>query len=147
MTNRERFLRTQALIFGVAGLWALCLYVLPSPLTKLLSGCLMHDLLLLYCPLCGGTRAVGALLRADLLSALRYNALAVAGITVFLAFEGSAWMRFFLKKEPYARIGKRFWIACAIVTAVFFIGRNLLMVAFGIDPVGDLDGVWRAIRG
>lgn len=145
--DRRRFLRTQALIFGTAGLWALCLFVLPSPIMKILGGCLLHDLLFLYCPFCGGTRAVGALLRADLLAALRYNALAVVGILAFLVLEGIAWVSFLRKKEPPVRIGKRFFIACVVVTVVFFIGRNLLMIVFGIDPVGDLGGIWNIIRG
>lgn len=147
MTERTRFLRTQAYIFVALGLLALCAFVLPKPLARVFSGCLMHDWLCLYCPLCGGTRAVKALLRADLLAALRYNALAVVGVAVFLVLEGIAWACFLMKKEPHVRIGRRFWIACAVVATLFFVSRNILMIAFGVDPIGDLGGLWQAIRG
>ncbi|MBQ2734420.1 MAG: DUF2752 domain-containing protein [Clostridia bacterium] len=142
MTKRTQFLRTQAYLFAALGLLVLCAFVLPKPLASFFSGCLMHDWLHLYCPLCGGTRAVKALLHVDFGAALRYNAAVVAGIAVFLCIETIAWVCFLMKKEPPVRIGKRFWIACASVAALFFVGRNILMIACGIDPIGDLGGLW-----
>ena len=53
-------------------------------LPKLFSGCILHDLLLLYCPFCGGTRATEALLRLDILNALRANAFVVLFFLCFL---------------------------------------------------------------
>ena len=147
MNERERFLRTQAMIFCVAGILAICFYVLPKPLSRILGGCLMHDLLWLYCPLCGGTRAVGSLARGAFLEAIRYNALAVVGGAVFAVLEVVAWVCFFLKKPSPVRLGKRFWIVCGVVALLFFICRNVLMIAFGVDTVGDLGGAWHAIRG
>ena len=147
MTERGRFLRTQAIIFSVVCILALCLYVLPKPLSHVLGRCLMHDWLLLYCPLCGGTRAVGALARGAFWEALRYNAAAVVGVAVFVVLEAVAWVCFFLKKPSPVRLGKGFGIICGVVVLLFFVCRNLLMIAFGIDTVGDLGGVWRAVRG
>ncbi|MBQ3014183.1 MAG: DUF2752 domain-containing protein, partial [Clostridia bacterium] len=66
-------------LHGVAILGALLmpLYMkVSSYLDGILGGCLMHRLFI-YCPLCGGTRAVAALLRLDFVAALKYNAFVV----------------------------------------------------------------------
>ena len=147
MSEQKRFLKTQATIFLAIGLLALCFYVLPMPFSHILGGCLMHDALFLYCPLCGGTRAVGALLRGSFLEALRYNAAAVVGALVFLVLEIVSWVCFFVKKPSPVRLGKGFWIVCGVIVMVLFVCRNVMMIAFGIDTVGDLGGLWRAWLG
>ena len=61
----------------VGALVAVLLFPLYRRLTRFLavflSSCILHDRLHLYCPLCGGTRAIEAILRFDLAAAFSYN--------------------------------------------------------------------------
>ena len=106
------------------------------------AGCLTHTLLHLYCPLCGGTRAVEALLHLQIGEAWRYNPLVVFGAVVALVAEGIAWGRFFAKKKPLLPLPQRWWILPAAVFVAYFLLRNLLMILWGIDPTGDLGSFW-----
>ena len=48
-----------------------------------MSACLMKVFLRLYCPFCGGTRAMGAILRLQLAEAWQYNPLVVIFLGCF----------------------------------------------------------------
>lgn len=133
---------------GVAVLAALLLPLymkIASWVSGILGGCLMHRFFI-YCPLCGGTRAVAALLRLDLLSALKYNAFVVLMCVVILALDVWAWVRYFQKKEPLIILPKWSWFAFSAILLTYFILRNVLMIFWGIDPTGDLVYFWNAVR-
>ena len=115
-------------------------------LPKGMSGCILHDYLFLYCPLCGGTRAIEALLRFDLLAAVSHNALVVLCFALFLVVDAIAWVRFAKRRYPLIRIPTWGWIALAVSLVGFGILRNYLMIAHGIDPLGDLGALWRALE-
>jgi len=110
-----------------------------------MTGCILHDYLFLYCPLCGGTRAVAALLRLDLLGALSHNALVVLLILWFLVLDALAWVRFLRKEYPLFRIPTWGWITLSVSLVAFGILRNYLMIAHGVDPMGDLGPLWRVL--
>ena len=135
-------------LHGAAVLGALLmpLYMKVSAyLGKILGGCLMHRFFI-YCPLCGGTRAIAALLRFDFVAALKYNAFVVLMCFVILALDVWAWVRYFQKKEPLVILPQWVWITGCSVLVAYFILRNLLMIVFGIDPTGDLVYFWDAMR-
>ena len=93
----------------------------------------------IYCPGCGGTRALIALLEGDLVQSLRYNPITVLFLLdVFL-------MTLFgnirkATKGKYAFI--RFRLFCNVGFLIFIIGyflvRNYLWVIHGIDILGDM---------
>ncbi|MBE6698921.1 MAG: DUF2752 domain-containing protein [Ruminococcaceae bacterium] len=116
-----------------------------SWISSVLGGCLMHRFFI-YCPLCGGTRAVAALLRFDFAAAWNYNAFVVLLCIVILALDVWAWVRYFQKKEPLIIFPKWSWIVFCVVLIIYFILRNCFMIFFGIDPTGDLGFFWEAIR-
>lgn len=96
--------------------------------------CLTH----LYCPGCGFTRALGALLRLDLPLALAANPMAIWLCLTLFYYEVAfllAWRR-----------GRRVSTLPAVVFAYALLGyavlRNLLLVTGGIDPLGDLIQYW-----
>lgn len=113
--------------------------------SSIFGGCLMHRFFI-YCPLCGGTRAVAALIRLDFEAAWNYNAFAVVLIAVALGLDVWAWVRYVQKKEPLIILPKWIWIAFCSALVIYFILRNVLMIFFGIDPTGDLVYFWDAIR-
>lgn len=114
-------------------------------LPEWMTGCLMHDLMFLYCPVCGGTRAAGAILSLDFLSALRYNAVVTLSCLLLLVLDAIGWWRFWKGRNPFFRLPVWFWILYPSLVAVFFVGRNLLMIFCGFDPTGDLGALWQII--
>ena len=115
--------------------------VLKTP-NRLLSGCWIHDLLHLYCPLCGGTRAAGAIARFDFLEAFRYNAAVVIFLIVMLAWDVVAFVRLLQKKSRWWSFPRKFWLYMVWLFVGYTILRNLLVMVWGIDPVGDLAAFW-----
>ncbi|MBQ8351442.1 MAG: DUF2752 domain-containing protein [Clostridia bacterium] len=124
-----------ALAFGVYGY--LTLNLLPSGSYH----CFMHDLLRLYCPLCGGTRAFLCVLRFDALSALRYNAAVCLAALGLLVLDARA-LYLILRGR-----GERPFPAFILPVGVcWFVGYTVLLnglLFFGIDPVGDLLPYWQ----
>ena len=118
-----------------------------SALPQIFSGCFLHDRLFLYCPMCGGTRAVNALLHLDILSALRYNAIVAITLPTLLAVDVVLWIRFFQKKEPLIRYVHWVWIVFSVALVLFFLLRNYLMIVHGVDTIGDLVAFWDVLMG
>ena len=104
--------------------------------------CVLHDLLHVYCPLCGGTRAVAALLRLDLAEAMKDNFLVVALAALAFVWYVAAWVRLVRGKSLFFALPKPLSIGLTVSVVVFWLGRNLLLIAFGVDPTGDLLGFW-----
>ena len=100
--------------------------------------CAVASKLHLYCPGCGGSRAVLALCRGQVLSALRYYApIPIAGSLLLLS---DLRMILFLTKKgrfPSRRFGYTCMIVCLSCVALQFILRNALLF-FGIDCLGDI---------
>lgn len=88
--------------------------------------CPLHTVTGLWCPFCGGTRAVHALLGGHLATAVRYDAVALpllaAAAVGWLAWFGVAagWWR----SPPGLKPG-RAWLAVAGLLVVFGVARNL----------------------
>ena len=118
---------------------------LASRLSALFGECILHRFFI-YCPLCGGTRAVAALTRFDLAAAWNYNAFVVILCAFAIVADVWAWVRYFQKKEPLIILPQWSWIAFCVLLVAYFILRNCLMIFFGIDPTGDLVYFWDAIR-
>ena len=105
--------------------------------------CLLHDLLHLYCPFCGGTRAFFALLRFDLLAALRFNAAAVLAVLFALALDVRA-LVLLCKGSEKPLLPRGCW---RVAVGYFWLYGLLLNTAmlFGLDPIGDLVPYWQAL--
>ena len=131
---------------AILGILLMPLYMKISAwLGNIFGGCIMHRFFI-YCPLCGGTRAIAALTRFDIVAALNYNAFVVLLCFAVLALDVWAWVRYFQKKEPLIILPKWSWIVFCAVFLTYFILRNCLMIFFGIDPTGDLVYFWDAVR-
>lgn len=117
-----------ALLMAGWYLW-MTAYVIP----KEIQGCMMLRVTGLYCPGCGGTRAVMALLRGDIIGSLMYHPAVLYGVVLFLVFFVSqTLMR--LTKGKVKGVSMKPWqlyLLLAII-GVNFIVRNVLLLAFGI---------------
>ncbi len=110
-------LAAAAVVFGYAALFTFC-----EERGIPLFACVLKERLGIYCPGCGGSRALLALLRFDLLSSLRYYP-AMLPLALLLS-------------DLYVRY-RAFYGILAIVLLTF-LARNVLWLGFDIDVLGDL---------
>jgi hypothetical protein len=139
LPNRRKLL-TQYLLIHLALLLYGAFVLLWSLVSKRLGVdyfCLSHDLFGIYCPFCGGTRALSALLRFDLPSALAYNTAFVLTLPLLLFFDARALSLIFCDRVKGSLFPRPMGILVAVIFAVYFVVRNLLVFAFGVDFVGD----------
>jgi len=93
-------------------------WLLPCPLLTLAD---------IRCPLCGGTRCASALVRFDILEALYYNPLVIAGV-IYFVYKYAALAAACLRREyrPHSiEIGEKGLCIIMAVCIIFFIVRNL----------------------
>lgn len=128
-----------ALVF-VAACILLVYRLLPLPYEKLMVPCIFLSASGLYCPGCGGTRAISALLHGQILTSFVCHPLVL--YTVILG----GWFLISQSIERISghriRIGMKYrdiyiWAALGIVV-VNFIVRNLLLVVWDIDLLGHI---------
>ena len=113
---------------------------------KSIGGCLMIKIFKLYCPVCGGTRALNAILHLDFISALKYSPLCVFLAASVAYFDVRAFVAIVRNEKRILRIGKSFAVAFAVIVILTFVLRNFLLVFYGADPLGDLADFWSVHR-
>jgi len=106
---------------------------------KIGSVCIFHSLTGLYCPGCGGTRAVRTLLQGDLRMSVQYHPLVLYTVIAVLA---EVIIRFLSKKIKHPLDHKKrerilILIGAAIVV-INWIFKNYMMVVNGIDLLPPL---------
>ena len=130
-------------VIGLVFLFIFYLSIVSIPAVKLLGQCIFAKTLHMYCPGCGGTRALASLLRLDFLSSLRYNPLVLSFIALFVYCDIKALTNIIKGKDKVFNFNvKLLYVILAIVFA-FFILRNALMIFWHFDPVGDYADFWR----
>ena len=108
-------------------------YIRPLPMNK----CNMLEILHLYCPGCGGTRAFRALCELDIIASFKYNATVPLGAVAFIIYE------VVMIKHLIQRTEREFffrpWMIYSflIFWLVLFVVRNALLL-FGIDVLGNI---------
>ena len=113
----------------------LFLYLDRFNLFEYLIVCPMHHFGL-YCPTCGMTRATHALLALDIEQSLLYHPLLPIFILMVLYYE-VAHLRSVIVGHSVLRHPRRMLYFTLAMFLVFFILRNVLLLGFGIDMVGD----------
>lgn len=119
-TKQELITLGVLLVLGAAACIVLLLVPPGSPHAKWLPKCMFHQLTGLYCPGCGATRALSALLHGDIRSSLHNNLLLfplLALIVVLIVKPGIS------LKRPVA-------IVIVAVVLLFTILRNIPVVPF-----------------
>lgn len=102
--------------------------------------CPLHDLLHLYCPFCGGTRALRALARFRFGEAFRLSPVCLSLLPVAAAFDLRALILLCRGGEGPLLPRGWWWVLC-----LWLIGgtalRNLLMLS-GVEYTGELYSFW-----
>ncbi|MGN0372670.1 MAG: DUF2752 domain-containing protein [Enterocloster sp.] len=96
--------------------------------------CLFQLFTGLYCPGCGGTRALRALLHGKLILSFQYHPLVLYGLLAVLA-EGAGWLISKLTGNPRWYPGHEVEVICvgAGIVLVNWLYKNYMLVARGID--------------
>lgn len=127
---------------GLMGIALLLVNAWEHPLKDLLFSC-PTSFFHLYCPGCGGTRAISELLRLNILSSVRYNPNPLVwACALFYIDLRSVWI---LKRKgtlerPY--FSRTLFTVIVSVYFLNFILRNLLLVLWDVDFIGDHAEFW-----
>ena len=96
--------------------------------------CIFHELTGLYCPGCGGTRALKALLRGDVVLSFLYHPLVLYCVFVAAIFFVSYMIYWKTKKPQFHLYLDNNWIyGGLIILIVNFLVKNYLLIVKGID--------------
>lgn len=99
------------------------IYVLPCQI-KMCTG--------LYCPGCGGTRCIYALLRGDIIGAIRSNAIVVAALLIGIMYWIENVFTAFGKRIKIIPESRVFIITVSGIALIYVIARNFIPI---IAPV------------
>lgn len=118
-----------------ASILALMYHLFPVPFSKLLLPCLVNSMFGIYCPGCGGTRAVSALLHGDFPTSFLFHPLVPYAAIVGGWFLISQSLERLSKHK--IRIGMKYrdsyvWAALGILVLNFVV-KNLLLIVWNID--------------
>lgn len=95
--------------------------------------CAFYSLTGLYCPGCGGTRAVYSLLRLRIFDAIKYNITVPFGAFVYIYYNARAFIAGLKNDTEYFKNQK--YPLCIVLVAVLllnFVLKNVLLLFFGI---------------
>jgi hypothetical protein len=95
--------------------------------------CAFYSLIGLYCPGCGGTRAVYSLLKLRIFDAIKYNITVPFGAFVYIYYNVRAFIAGLKNDTEYFKNQK--YPLCIVLVAVLllnFVLKNVLLLFFGI---------------
>jgi len=105
----------------------------------LLFACQVRRRLGLYCPACGGSRAVMCLWRLDLVGALHYYPPVVLCAALVLALDVRLLLNIFCNTDRFTRTYRaRAFLSVPALMLLTWVVRTVCLVGFGVDLVGDL---------
>lgn len=100
--------------------------------------CVFHDVFHMYCPGCGGTRALFALLHGNLLESIWCNPAILLGALLVLYYELGVLLTLWRKN------GKRYYstslllpVLYLVVVLIFSLVRNYVLLAYEFDMLKD----------
>ena len=112
---------------------------------KIMNGqmpCLFREITGLYCPGCGGTRAVKALMKGEILSSFLYHPFILYMVILAVIFAVS-YLLYMKTKNPKFRLcfdNKYAYIGIGIIV-INFILKNYVLVIEGVDLLSVLPSV------
>jgi hypothetical protein len=135
MTGEEERLERQLYIAGIIFLAAAAVlgffyfkYLVP----RLDAPCFFRMITGLYCPGCGGTRAVSALAHGHLLKSIWYHPVVAYSVLIYAAYMISHTLAMFLPRFKGIRYRGIYLYAALAIVLVNFVVKNVLLLGFDI---------------
>ncbi|MDF2905909.1 MAG: hypothetical protein K0R34_1230 [Herbinix sp.] len=125
MINRKRIKTIITLAPPLLGILLLFLKEPILALTKYIPTCFLYSRLHLYCPACGNTRSVSALLHGDVIASLHYNItpglVLLLGIIAYIELIATRFGR------PIKLLPRKLWFYLVLITllVIYYIARNI----------------------
>lgn len=119
-TKQEWITLGALLVLGVTACVVLLVVPPGSPHAKWLPKCMFHQMTGLYCPGCGATRALSAMLHGDVKASLHNNALLFPLLALIV----------FLIVKPQTSLKRPFAVTIVAVVLGFTILRNIPVAPF-----------------
>ena len=91
--------------------------------------CIFHEVTGFYCPGCGITRCILAILKFDFALAFRYNSLVFVLLPIFIPYFLYKLYLYIFNKEDHIlhKIPRFFWYSLIVIALLFAILRNMPM--------------------
>lgn len=103
-----------------------------------LFACAVRRRLGLYCPACGGSRAVMCLWRFDLVGALKYYPPVVLCLGLILALDVRLFLNLLYNTDRFTRTYRaRTFLSVPVLIVVTWVVRTVCLLGFGVDLLGD----------
>lgn len=117
-------------IMGIIGIVFISIFKID--ISDIIGPCIFHTVTGLYCPGCGGTRAVISFLKGDLIKSFFYHPVVPYAGLVYILFMIRGTISFLSRgKYPYMRFSFIYiYIGIAIIIIQFII-KNFLLVVYG----------------
>lgn len=100
--------------------------------------CGIHEIFHVYCPGCGGTRALFAFLHGHIFQSIYYNPAVFFGALLILYYESTVLLTLVKRNGKiyyYQKTGLVY--AYLFILLIYAIVRDYLLVGMGIDMIGD----------
>lgn len=101
------------------------------------NGCIIRKKYHIYCPGCGGTRAAEALFRLHPVQSLKYNPVVILLIVVAICITLIHIIESKQNGEKLYNARMAIYISFLIIWFVLSTVRNILLLYYGIDVLGD----------
>ncbi len=139
MINRKRrliffFAINIFLVFAALFLVLFAKFVSGTPLAKI-TDCPSHIFFGVYCPFCGGTRAMSALMRFDVVASLIYNPAIIPSMIAFGVYDILALRAILKNEQTVLHVHKWVWISLTAILLLNWIIRNMLLLIWNIDYI------------
>jgi len=126
------------IVIGGTALFMICIMLLQRYDILPSIPCGVHEFLKVYCPGCGGTRALFALLHGQILESLICNPAIIFGAALIVYYETGVILTL-VKRDGklyfYQKCGLLY--GYLVVVIVFAIARDWLLIGFHIDLLKD----------
>lgn len=134
LTIETAFFVVGMILAAIAVVIAALFALFPEVFARFRFPCMFHEITGLYCPGCGGTRAVKALLGGHIITSFVYNPIVLYGAVMYIWFMGSQLLerltRGKVKGLKYRHL--YLWLALVIVVVNCLV-RNVLLIKCGIS--------------
>ena len=108
-------------------------------LTSYLSGCTVRDKFNIYCPCCGGTRALKELLKLHIIKSLQYNPIVILTILYFILHIILLFIEYrFYHKYRFIKLRIIMIYIFFTVWMVFWMIRSFRVYYLGIDFLNNI---------
>ncbi len=144
-TKQRKYLRValwcHGICVGITPVFLLLSYLTRSWGVFRLGECLYRQVLHIYCPGCGGTRALSSLVRFDFWEAFTYCPALFLFVLVVIWMDTWIVLSILRKQERLLRFASPhiFWGVIGVAFVISII-RTVLAYSVGYDPLGNLTG-------